>query len=146
LLNDESKGKLQQMERLLTSLKTIAEKELSGQAISEEEANTLRSIGATLEAITTFSAKTAEKVSSESDSRVALVADVHTDPNTNQVLQEAVGDVWTIYVLTPSGADTVITRGGVFSYYEFTHPMSDRLTDEKWQSMENRPAPPVWAK
>jgi hypothetical protein len=35
----------------------------------------------------------------------------------------------------------------VFSYYEFTHPVDDRLTDEKWQMMlEEKKAPeqPEW--
>lgn len=39
--------------------------------------------------------------------------------------------------------------GAVFSYYEFTHPAADRLTDEKWQSMireKKIPNPPDWTK
>jgi len=34
----------------------------------------------------------------------------------------------------------------VMSYYEFKWPMSDRLTDEKWQEMleSNPPEPPEW--
>jgi len=43
----------------------------------------------------------------------------------------------------------VLTRGAVFSYYEFQHPSADRLTDEKWQRMLNTgktPPPPVWTK
>ena len=28
-----------------------------------------------------------------------------------------------------------LTQGGVMSYYEFTWPMDDRLTDEDWQEM-----------
>ncbi|MFW9978719.1 MAG: DUF3160 domain-containing protein, partial [Candidatus Thorarchaeota archaeon] len=29
----------------------------------------------------------------------------------------------------------VLARGGSFSYYEFEHPMNDRLTDESWRDM-----------
>ena len=35
----------------------------------------------------------------------------------------------------------------MFSYYEFKHPMKDRLTDEAWQKMlssAERPAVPAW--
>ncbi|MEW6103524.1 MAG: DUF3160 domain-containing protein [bacterium] len=42
-----------------------------------------------------------------------------------------------------------LTRGAVFSYYEFIHPASDRLTDEKWQKMlKQGKAPPLpdWIK
>jgi hypothetical protein len=37
----------------------------------------------------------------------------------------------------------------VYSYYEFKHPMNDRLSDEKWQRMgerNERPAMPAWTK
>jgi hypothetical protein len=40
-----------------------------------------------------------------------------------------------------------LTKGGSFSYYEFTQPMDDRLSDEQWhQWLETgkAPAPPVW--
>jgi len=146
LLNDEYRMKMQQMEKLVLDMKTISEKELAGQAISPEEAGVLHNVGGILEGITTFSTKTADKITSEADTRVALVADVHSDVNSGQVLEEGVGDVFMIYVVTPSGNDTVISQGGVFSYYEFTHPMSDRLTDEKWQSLSPRPPLPVWSK
>jgi hypothetical protein len=29
----------------------------------------------------------------------------------------------------------ILGAGPVFTYYEFKHPMSDRLTDEKWRTM-----------
>jgi len=38
--------------------------------------------------------------------------------------------------------------GPVLSYYEFTWPMSDRLTDEAWMEMLEGPEPPArpwWA-
>jgi hypothetical protein len=39
----------------------------------------------------------------------------------------------------------ILGAGPVFSYYEFKHPMGDRLTDEKWTEMlekgENPPQP-----
>ena len=38
-------------------------------------------------------------------------------------------------------------RGGVFSYYEFLQPASNRLTDEKWQEMLREgkaPPQPEW--
>ena len=41
----------------------------------------------------------------------------------------------------------ILTRGGVMSYYEFTWPMNDRLTDEAWQQMlasGSEPSLPTW--
>jgi hypothetical protein len=43
----------------------------------------------------------------------------------------------------------VLTRGAVFSYYEFIYPAADRLTDEKWQGIVNTgktPPLPVWTR
>ena len=40
-----------------------------------------------------------------------------------------------------------LTQGGVMSYYEFTWPMDDRLTDEAWQEMldlGDEPPLPAW--
>ncbi len=144
LLDVEYVDKLERLESLLLSLKTMAEKELTGEALSEEEYELIRNIGGILEGITTFSAKVKEEITSEADERMAIVADVHTDTNTGQVLEEGVGDAFVIYVIAPVEGQLVATQGGIFSYYEFTQPMDDRLTDEAWQELEPKPGLPVW--
>jgi hypothetical protein len=132
------------MESLLVSLKVMAEKELHGEALSETEYNTVRNIGGILEGLVTFSPQVKDQVESETDERMAIVADVHTDVNTGRVLEEGVGDAFTIYAIVPLEGQTAVALGGVFSYYEFTHPMSDRLTDEAWQAMSPKPDRLVW--
>ncbi len=144
LLNDEYRDKLERMESLLVSLKTMAEKELRGEALTDEEYDIVRNIGSFLENLVTFSPQVQEQIESETDERMAIVADVHTDVNTNQVLEEGVGDAFIIYAIVPIEGQTVVAQGGVFSYYEFTHPMSDRLTDEAWQALSPKPDRPVW--
>jgi hypothetical protein len=144
LLGDEMRDKLAQMERLLLSLKTISEKELRGEGLTEAEYSEIRRVGNTLETLTSFSAEVKGQITSEADERMALIADVHTDTNTGQVLEEGVGDAFPIYVLVEVEGQQVVTMGGVFSYYEFKHPMSDRLTDEAWQAMDPRPDQPAW--
>jgi hypothetical protein len=88
-----------------------------------------------------------------SEADVAVVADVHTSTDAGQTLEEGVGDVFDIYVLVPlprepswgdQPTEQHIVRGGVFSYYEFKWPMSDRLTDEAWRAMDPRPPLPTW--
>ncbi len=84
-----------------------------------------------------------------SDEKVPIVADIHTDPNGGNVLEEGVGPVNAIFVFAPFEGKYYIFKGPVFSYYEFTEKISNRLTDEKWQSMiENGKLPemPVWEK
>jgi len=144
LLTNEYGDKLKRMESLLISLKTMAEKELHNEALTDEEYKTIRNIGGILESLVTFSPQVQEQVESEADTRMAVVADVHTDTNTGQVLEEGVGDAFLIFAIVPVDGQTVMAQGGVFSYYEFTHPMSDRLTDEAWQAMSPKPSQPVW--
>ena len=144
LLGEEMSWHLAEMERLLLALKTISEKELRGEGLTEEEYATIRAFGDTLEALTTFSEEIEGEITSEADERMALIADVHTDPNTNQVLEEGVGDAFPIYVVVLVEGQQVVTLGGVFSYYEFKWPMDDRLTDEAWQEMSPRPDRPAW--
>jgi len=144
LLDAEYSDKLERLESLLLSLKTMAEKELAGEALSEEEYELIRNIGGILEGITTFSAQVKEEITSEADERMAVVADVHTDVNTGQVLEEGVGDAFLIYVIAPVEGQLVASQGGIFSYHEFTQPMSDRLTDEAWQKLEPKPDLPIW--
>ena len=144
LLNDEMAGKLERMEELLLTLKDISEKELRGEGLTEEEYATIRFIGGALEGLTTFSEEVEGQITSQADERMALIADVHTDPNTNQVLEEGVGDAFPIYVVVLVEGRQVVALGGVFSYYEFKWPIGDRLTDEDWQAMSSRPDGPAW--
>jgi len=133
------------MEQLLLSLKTISEKELHGAALSDDEYTLIRNVGATLEElVTSYSEEVKGQITSETDQKMALVADVHTDSNTGQVLEEGVGDAFPIYVVVLVDGQQQLALGGVFSYYEFKWPMSDRLTDEKWQGMSDRPGWPAW--
>ncbi len=144
LLNDEMTRHLEGMEELLLILRTISEKELCDEPLTEAEYDTIRSIGDTLESLTTFSEELEGEITSEADERLALIADVHTDTNTNKVLEEGVGDAFPIYVVVLVEGQQVVTLGSVFSCYEFKWPIDDRLTDESWQAMSPRPDRPAW--
>jgi hypothetical protein len=64
----------------------------------------------------------------------ALVADIATDPN-GACLEEGTGRVNTIYVLVNVEGTLKIATGSVYSYYEFSQPLEDRLTDKEWRIM-----------
>jgi hypothetical protein len=75
------------------------------------------------------------------------VTDVHTDPTSGRVLQEGVGDANFIVVAVDNQQDRAAYVGPVYSYYEFTHSASDRLTDEQWRAAIGRndlPPRPNW--
>ena len=68
--------------------------------------------------------------------KMALVADVLTNAEIGSVLEVAVGIPHRIYVaLNDKQGGKRVAVGYTFNYYEFTHPMNDRLTDEQWKAM-----------
>ena len=141
--------KIKEFEELLDKLKIISEKEISNTPLDDEEYELIWNIGNKLESLKEFPSEILEKITSETDEKMEIVADVHTDVNTGQVLEEGVGSPFNIYVIIDDAQGARICRGAVFSYYEFKHPMEDRLTDEKWQEMgekRERPNQPDWVK
>ncbi|HUL62170.1 MAG TPA: DUF3160 domain-containing protein, partial [Methanocella sp.] len=134
LLNDEFGTKLEGLRTLLLKLKGIAEKELASTTLTDDDYRDIRNVGDTLESLTTFTPETAGSISSDADKQMAVIADVHTDSNSGQVLEEAVGDPAHVFVIVPIDGKLTLTQGAIFSYYEFKQPMSDRLTDEAWQA------------
>ena len=142
-------GKIVQFEEILSVLETAAGKELAGETLSRPEYELIWSIGAALSSLKRFPPELMRRVTSDADDRMDVIADVHTDINSKQVLEEGVGSPFEIYVMVEDREGKRLCGGAVFSTYEFKHPMDDRLTDEKWQQMgdtRSRPDPPEWTK
>ena len=139
--------KISAFEDLLAKLKIISEKELAQKPLTKEEYELIWNIGTMLSSLKSFPEEIMEKIGSSTDEKIDLVADVHTDPNTKQVLEEGVGSPFNIWVIIKDSKGKRLCHGAVFSYYEFKQPMSNRLTDEKWQEMQRenrRPPQPTW--
>jgi hypothetical protein len=140
LLEDVHETKLQEFRALLDTLMDISIKELKPEPLSEDEVKFIKGIGYRLANILDAFTKDVQEST--------LVADVHTDPNTMRVLEEACGyiDVVIAVYKAPDGR-LIATAGPVFSYYEFTVPLSQRLADEAWIEMletGNAPPRPEW--
>jgi len=146
LLLNEFADKFRQLEDLLLSLKEISELELTNQPLSRDQYGLVVNIGKTLESIMTFPPDISSEIENQEDENMAIVADVHTDPNSSQVLEEGVGYPMNIFVVVPVDGELRITQGTIFSYYEFEWPMSNRLTDGEWQKKltADPPALPIW--
>jgi len=148
LIDEDDIALLERFEKLVLDLKEISEKELNNEKLSEEDYELIKYFGGDLEHLW-LEVMRDEGVTSRAqtnDNPAALVADVATDPN-GFVLEEAIGHVDAIYVIFPLDGKLRIGKGGVFSHYEFMHPMSDRLTDEAWQEilyMEEEPERAEW--
>jgi hypothetical protein len=146
LLDGNTAEQYAQFANLLQSLKTIAEKELTGQALTKEEKDRIRYYGGQLERLSIRSLggyKGWYEITSDVDREMALVADVHT--HGDAVLEEAVGRPAAIVVAFPAEGRIWLGRGAIYTYYEFVHPAADRMTDEAWvkqvQANQEPPAP-----
>src|SRR5215813_4214141 len=75
-----------------------------------------------------------------------VVVDIHTEPNSQAVLEEGLGYPLAVEVGselvrsdgTQGGGQApgpTLPRGARFNWYEFKHPMDQRLTDEAWQAL-----------
>ncbi len=60
----------------------------------------------------------------------AVIADVHSDPISGEVLQEALGDGRNSLFTTRDGKQAT---GVIFTCYEFRRPSSQRMNDEGWR-------------
>lgn len=150
LLSSENGDFLGRMETLALRLKEIAEKELNGVALSDDDYDLIRTYGGSLEHfwIEAFKDRGITSASQLSDEPAPIVADVATDPN-GVVLEEGTGNITDIYVVFSLEGKLRIAKGGVYTHYEFTWPMSDRLTDEKWRELlisDDKPAMADWTK
>lgn len=137
VLDDSSRYRLQNLERILERLITISEKELNGENLTQEDYDFIKDFGDELNG-TIYSVE-------ENAKKTTIVADVHTEGNTGKVLEEGVGYVDLIVIAYKMPNDKIVLGvGPVMSYYEFKHPMDDRLTDEKWRELlgSNPPKPP----
>ena len=72
--------------------------------------------------------------------KMAVVADVHTDSSSGQVLEVGVGMPKEIFMFVSDRNGARVCIGYVYSYYEFKAPMSARMTDEEWRGKVYNPA------
>jgi hypothetical protein len=111
----------------------IAAKQLAGVPLDEDDLNTVQSCLGPVECQVLYMQKMNQfGVGPEQEMPpvpvIAAVAGAE-----QEVLEVGVGGVDRIYVVVPSEAGLEVAQGGVFSYYEFTQPRSNRMTDEQWR-------------
>ncbi len=139
VLDASSKHRLANLERILARLVDISSKELENEELFEDDYDFIKNFGDNLGGVIADVDDKAKKTT--------IIADVHTDGNTMQVLEEGVGYVDLIVVAykLPDGR-ILVGAGPVMSYYEFKQPMDDRLTDEAWRGLldSNPPERPEW--
>jgi hypothetical protein len=137
-LDDAQASRLTNLESVLERLKAISLAELRGEPLAEEDLRYIGRFGDVLEGVVSGV--------DEKSQKTTIVADVHTDGNSGRVLEEGVGYVDLLIVAWANGDQIYLAAGPELSYYEFKHPMDDRLTDEAWREMlkSGPPARPAW--
>ena len=144
LLEDESgsvMAALVQMEEFLARAKEISVTELEGQELSASDVWWIRGAGA---AISSLENGLLDGLGLYDDAhepdpdrlKTTLVADVHTFGAKSVVLE--VGSGYLDYVAVTHrlpGGQWGVAVGPAFTYHEFEHDMTDRLTDEQWREM-----------
>lgn len=136
--------KLLQIAEIFDKLVELSIKELENVPLTLDDYRYINQVASYIETAASFRDPDAEEYVSEADDRMAVIADVHTDPNSGNVLEVASGDPYVIYAVVQDETGTLrLVKGGTFSYYEFHHPMVDRLTDESWQEMLDSNPPPL---
>jgi hypothetical protein len=167
ILTEEADEALDVLYALSARLTEIAEKELANAPLSDDDYAFIRTYGGELEHIwDTAKQYELSQTVDGSGERIGdgtipadslteyylwqhpcgVVADVATDPN-GSALEEATGFAKTIFAVFPRDGKPVLGSGTVFSQYEFTVPMHERITDEQWHERMNQndlPEPAEW--
>lgn len=159
MLGSTDAENLDKLTEIGKTLLAISEKELTGKKLTDEDYEFIRCYGGYLEHF--WFDVNADKIKDLSESRQApcpVVADIATDPK-GSVLEIGSGKASVMYVAFPLDGKIHIGSGSVYSFYQFTVPINERMTDEEfrerldgghmdenWNWVEAEPAPemPQW--
>jgi hypothetical protein len=122
-----ARARLEEFRGTSQFLASIADRELSGEAISDEEYERLRTTRLSYMA-QPFSGETPD----EDSGRTAIVADIHTDALMGQILYEAIGRPY-LMLAAVDDAEPRLVAGVAYDHYELTEPIGQRLTDADWR-------------
>ncbi|MBR2825606.1 MAG: sigma-70 family RNA polymerase sigma factor [Solobacterium sp.] len=145
LISSEDYSSMENLSSICAQLATIAEKELRSELPTDEEFEFIRSYGGQLEHL--WMSTIDDGKYSTLEHPAALVTDIATDGEKGECLQLAIGKPQEIIVAVYFDDDIRFATGAVYSYYQFTQPISNRLTDEEWQDRVRAnevPNMPVW--
>jgi len=138
-----NRGLLTTLVEELEFLTAMAAHGLAGTPIPPADNERIGEIGFRLDAILIWTG-TEEGI----DPHAGLVADVFLNLMGDEVLELGTGAVNYLHVLVPdANGGFAVAAGGVYSYYEFLQPRSERLSDEEWWDLieaDDLPPRPPW--
>ncbi|MBO5055803.1 MAG: DUF3160 domain-containing protein [Lachnospiraceae bacterium] len=136
MLSEADEENLYRLSELAGRLQTISNKELEDKILTDEEYELIKGYGGNIEHFwyEVMKDESEDGIVSSQECPAAVVVDIATDPN-GAVLEAATGDPSAILVVVKVDGSLRIARGSVYSFYQFTQPLDDRLTDSKWRIM-----------
>jgi len=136
-LDGKTAQALSGMHELFNKAMEISMLESDNQEVSRSDLTWISRIASRLAyLVVTHTEATSGWVEDTGSLRMALVADVYTNAELRLVLETAVGIPYRLYIPLndrQGGKRTAIGYG--FSYYEFNHPMSQRLNNDEWKAL-----------
>lgn len=136
MLSEEEEENLSRLSEMADRLLEISKKELRDEVLTDDEYEFIRSYGGNIEHFWMETVKdmdNGEGVATQ-EAPAALVVDIATNPN-GEVLEAGTGDPSMIYVIVKVDGKLKIASGSVYTFYQFSWPIGDRLTDAKWHQM-----------
>ena len=135
-IGDRDREELLRLAELARQLMTISKKELRGETLTDDEYDTIRYYGGTLEHFWVEAAQrwAGDNTISVLDTPSGIVVDIATDPN-GTVLEIANAQPSKIIVVVQIDGKLRLASGSVYNFYQFEQPIGDRLTDQQWQQM-----------
>lgn len=145
-LSNASAGLLELAEHF-RKLGAIAEKELQGIPLGQEDFNTIQSPLGAVERRALTGLVPGQQVMSQSQElpAVPMLSFIKVDQLNS--LQTGLGFLNRVFVLVPLEGKLQIAQGGVFSYYEYFLPNEELMTDGRWRrvlSSTSNFKPPAW--
>lgn len=135
MLTVDAQEDLARLAQIADTLLEISKKELRDETLTEEEYEFIRGYGGSIEHFWTEAVSgNGEESVSTMECPAAVVADIATDPN-GEVLEVGTGSPSLIRVIVRVDGKLKIAQGSAYSFYQFSWPMEERLTDEKWRQM-----------
>ncbi len=140
ILSEKDASTLDNLKTLSLNLKTISEKELNLEKITDDDYMFIKNYGGSIEHLWMNSLEDKKDPNDPysqtllEDNPAPIVADIATSPE-GLCLEEGTGGIADIYVIVPVDGKLRLAKGSVYTHYEFVWPLNDRLTDEKWRSL-----------
>jgi hypothetical protein len=134
MLSETQKSDMTLLSDIAMKLLKISEKELRNEKLTEEDYEFIRCYGGNLEHFWLEVNKEDNVDLTQSyQAPCPVIADIATDPN-GAALEVGSGYADTVFVVFPIDGELHVGSGSVFSFYQFTVPIDQRMTDEEFRN------------